>query len=198
MLDVEALRSIYVEGSVFDSSYIRRLEKAKFLKRLSDQITMPVMPGDEPIDYLVTQAIADYLADRTEPQLDGIIYRSIQNGGDGLNVALFHKSSRVEDLCIPDGSVISANLMSWSDDGPEPDYRVWEEVADESENLKDEDKGLHFLMPYSSAPSDDDLRTPTLRFDAETLTVHHIESIQVETTPFCVTRHRMTKRKPKF
>lgn len=50
LLDVGALRSIYVEGSVFDSSYIRKLEKAKFLGRLSQEITMPVMPEGEPAD----------------------------------------------------------------------------------------------------------------------------------------------------
>ena len=39
LLDVEALRSIYVEGSIFDSTYIERLKKAKFLVSLSSQIT---------------------------------------------------------------------------------------------------------------------------------------------------------------
>jgi hypothetical protein len=61
LLDVEALRSIYVRGSIFDSEYIHRLEHAKFLESLSHRITQPVMPDDEPVSYLVTQAIADYL-----------------------------------------------------------------------------------------------------------------------------------------
>ncbi len=62
VLDVEALRSVLVKGSVFDGGHIHKLERAKFLGRLSDRITRPVMPNDEPSDYLVTQAIADYLA----------------------------------------------------------------------------------------------------------------------------------------
>jgi hypothetical protein len=31
LLDVEALRMLNVEGSIFDGSYLSRLEKAKFL-----------------------------------------------------------------------------------------------------------------------------------------------------------------------
>jgi RES domain len=199
LLDVEALRSIYVDGSVFDPSYIRKLEKAKFLGRMSDQITMPVMPEDESTDYLVTQAIADYLASRTKPEIDGIIYRSIQNGSGGLNVALFNKSSRVEALDIPEGTDISAQLESWSDEGPEPNYWVSEEVPEKSEKNRDDDVFPFGLAIGSSyAQHDSDLRTPTLHLDVETVTVHHIDSIQVETTPFSVTRNRTTKRKPEF
>jgi RES domain len=41
LLDDEALRSIYVKGSVFDSTWLDRLKKAKFLGDLSHRITMP-------------------------------------------------------------------------------------------------------------------------------------------------------------
>src|SRR5437016_3397297 len=37
LLDIEVLRSLYVEGSIFDSDYIRRLEKAKFLRTRSEE-----------------------------------------------------------------------------------------------------------------------------------------------------------------
>ena len=62
LLDVEALQSVFVKGSIFDGGHIHQLEHAKFLGHLSRRITMPVMPDDEPTDYLMTQAIADYLA----------------------------------------------------------------------------------------------------------------------------------------
>jgi hypothetical protein len=61
LLDVEALKSVFSKRSIFDGAFISKLEQAKFLGRLSDRITRPVMPSDEPSDYLVTQAIADYL-----------------------------------------------------------------------------------------------------------------------------------------
>jgi hypothetical protein len=67
LLDVEALRSIFVIGSLYDPTFVPRLEKARFLQGLSRRITVPVMPDDEPFEYLVTQAIADYLANRKVP-----------------------------------------------------------------------------------------------------------------------------------
>jgi hypothetical protein len=128
LLDVEALRSIYVEGSIFDPTYIERLKKAKFLASLSSQITKPVMPDDEPFEYFVTQGIADYLATKKEPNLDGIIYRSVQHGRSKRNVVLFHRSARVESLDLPRGSEISAHLYEHSDEGTTPDYWVFEQV----------------------------------------------------------------------
>ena len=71
LLAIEVLRSIYVEGSIFDRAYQARLEKAKFLRTLSHRITEPVMPDDEPFEYLITQVIADYLAAQIKPVLDG-------------------------------------------------------------------------------------------------------------------------------
>lgn len=200
LLDVEALRSIYVEGSLFDSSHIRRLEKAKFLRRLSDHITMPVMPEDESADYLVTQAIADYLASMEEPKLDGIIYRSIQNGGQGRNVALFHKSSRVEALSIPEGMDISALLVRSSDEGPQGDYLVLEEVPDEhSKKGKDYNDFFSSMEPplFADEHYDDDLRSPTLRVDLDTVVVHHIRRINVDSRPFPVRRSHKRKIYPK-
>ena len=199
LLNVEALRqSIYehVHGSVFDPSYIQRLEKALFLKRLSKQITMPVMPEDEAADYLVTQAIADYLAGRTEPVIDGIIYRPIQNGAKGFNIALFQKSSRI-DIKFRDTDTTIPQLDDLSDDGI-PGYFVWEEVPEESAEKKGEDArfsladslDLDFLDPRS----DFDSRSPTLKVDVTTLTVHHIKSIYVETESFPVSWDRMPKR----
>ncbi|MGA8183908.1 MAG: RES domain-containing protein, partial [Terriglobia bacterium] len=54
LLDVAALRSVYVEGSIFDPKYLQSLERAQFLGRLSDRFALPVMPNDEPLDYLAT------------------------------------------------------------------------------------------------------------------------------------------------
>jgi len=68
------------------------------------------MPTDEAFDYLITQAIADYLA--TEVNLDGIIYPSAQAGGKGQNVVLFHNAARVKRMELPPGTEISANLLA--------------------------------------------------------------------------------------
>ena len=61
LLDLNALQSVFIEGSVFDSEYLRRLERAKFLKGVSRRMSRPVMPDDQPLEYLITQSVSDYL-----------------------------------------------------------------------------------------------------------------------------------------
>jgi hypothetical protein len=185
LLDVEALRSILVRGSVFDPSYIRGLEKAKFLERLSNRIIIPVLPEDEPADYLITQAIADYLSGLVTPAIDGIIFRSVQSTGAGVNVVLFHKSSAVRLLDIPEGTEIIARLEGWDDDEPVPDYYVWENLpAQQDDGAGDEPH------PLFAIPSDKDIREATLQVDPTSLKVHHIRGAAYTTDEFDVKRHR--------
>ncbi|MBT3011754.1 MAG: RES domain-containing protein [Candidatus Thiodiazotropha sp. (ex Lucina aurantia)] len=201
LLDVEKLRSIYVKGSLFDPTFIRKLEKAKFLETLSDHITMPVMPDDEAADYLVTQAIADYLSNRTSPELDGIIYRSIQNGNKGRNIALFHKSSRVEVLNIPEGSEFRAYLGMTTEDGRETDYTVIELEPEKPSKPRIKRKQISVFDPIEfSTPyhEDMDIRPTTLKIDADSMKVHHIQSVKVSSSSYSVSRYKSDRRKNKF
>jgi hypothetical protein len=199
LLDIEVLRSIFVEGSIFDTGYLRRLEKAKFLRTLSHIISEPVMPDDEPFEYLITQVIADYLAAQREPALDGIIYPSVQNGGQKKNVVLFHKAARVERLDIPHGTEISAYLDSSDDEGTYPDYWVVENTPPESVPGKADDEELLAFPPPTARPVDhDDHRPKTLKLDIKSVTVHHIEKVTYGTSSFPVERHRSVKSDPKF
>ncbi len=195
LLDVEALGSVSVSGSFFDPTYIRRLERAEFLKRLSYRITMPVMPDDEPFDYLVTQAIADYLAVDATPPLDGIIYRSVQGRKNGFNVVLFHKSALVEPIDLPSGTKVNAHLYESTEDGPEIDYTVWENVPP-----KPQDDGFpklgHRIFPHWSP--DGDYREATLKLDLGSLSVHHVQAVSFKTEPYSVHRHRVEPRPQKY
>lgn len=198
LLDIEALSCVRVAGSVFDPTFLPALEKAQFLKSLSARISRPVMPDDAPFDYLVTQAIAEYLAGRAEPNIDGIIYSSVQSRTQ-RNVVLFHKSSRVAELDIPAGTAISAGTYHSTEDGPEPDYMVWEEVPSVKKEKKQRHAGFNveeFLG--MGIPRDPDTRDTSLRVEVESLRVHHIESVTYATTEFSVTRHRSEKRELPF
>jgi hypothetical protein len=128
LLNVEALRSIIVKGSIFDPAHAERLKKASFLGTLGRQMTLPVMPEDEPSEYLVTQAIADYLANLKTPRLDGIIYRSVQYGKTKKNVVLFRKSARVKQPDPPRDTELDASLYDHDEDGMHPNYWVRENV----------------------------------------------------------------------
>lgn len=204
LLDVTALQSLYVEGSLFDPDYERRLALAKFMARLSDRITTPVMPDDEPTEYLITQMIAGYLARRPAPGLDGILFRSVQQPGDQRNVVLFHHASRVDPLDIPDGTELSVHQFSTSEDGPEPDYAVFEEVPPKPEKAEEEadDLGLgdwaRFRPHELRFDPDADGREAYLRVRKDGLRVRHVKGVTFDTDVFEVSRHRSEKRERKF
>lgn len=194
LLDIAALQSVYVEGSIFDREYIRRLELSKFLGTLSDRMTMPVMPDDEPAEYLITQVIADYLAANEVLNIDGLLYPSVQQRGDHQNVVLFRRASRVKNVDLPEGSTVTAMLGSFDEDGPSPDYWVSEEVP-APEPPKPAPGGAfwppRYLDPFGEANDD---RTPALAVAIDSLQVHHVERIKIKTETFDVRRYRREQR----
>ena len=101
LLDFVSLTKIYVERSHFDPTYASHVGRASFLRRLVREMSRPIMPGDEAFEYLVTQAVAEYLAHKVEPRLDGIIFRSSQTDGAGRNVVLFNHACGVEPYDLP-------------------------------------------------------------------------------------------------
>jgi RES domain. len=202
LLDVEALRSVYTEGSIFDPAYVEQLALAKFLGRLSDRVTMPIMPDDEPTEYLITQAIADYLARRPAPGLDGILFRSVQRPGEHQNVVLFNHASKVTKLELPEGTELSARQYDETEDGPEPDYWVWEETPPKPEGAADDEKeeddffGLNAMLerPDFAFSEDADSREDFLRVDTGQVSVHHVQGVTFDVEEFEVRRHRSEKR----
>jgi hypothetical protein len=154
LLDLTALNDLKCEpGSLFDEAYRLRLKRAGFLRQLSALLSKPVMLTDEPTEYLLTQAIAEYLesADCPPLPLDGIIYPAIQAGYDArtrflpslviqlrprkVNVVLFHKVARVER--IPPNATVNDDswygLFGHFDDRPELKYTVWEAAGESPE-----------------------------------------------------------------
>lgn len=200
LLDLTALEKVQDGGSIFDSTLRDRLERVAFLQTLGRRITRPVMPDDEAFDYLPTQAIADFLATENEPVLDGIIFRSAQVS-EGRNVVLFHKAARVEAMKLPDGTEISAHTSSHTDEGPETDYRVFEEVPPPGASpfKSDDDDWLPGLLSTSQMHRPDpDVREATLRVDPVTVKVHHVEWVNYHCTPHSVARSRHVKPKQKY
>jgi hypothetical protein len=193
LLDVEVLREVFVEGSVFDAEYLRRLERGTFLGRLSERMTRPVMPDDEPFDYLATQAIADFLA--TEMSLDGMIYPSAQKQLPNANIVLFHRAARVEAIEIPADTRFDVQLEIHSEDGPEIDYWVWEEVPPVPPVSSPIEHGPIEIPPalLGSFLSDEiDDRLPTLKMDLGSLEIHHVSGATILRQSYPVKRHRST------
>ena len=208
LLDLTALSDVGVRGSVFDVESAGRMARAAFLRSLSRRITRPVMPDDEPVEYLVTQAIADFLATEASVPIDGIIYPSVQLAGDVLNVVLFHKAARVEVMDIPKGTEMNAHTGWHGEDGWEDDYGVFEKVPPAPAE-SEEEKGESPSWPANLADLatsayriwenlDTDERTPCLRVVPESLRVHQVRKVVVKTKKFRVHRHRSEKREPNF
>lgn len=200
LLDLTVANEVYEEGSIFDPSFKERLARAAFLQSLGARMVRPVMPDDEGIDYLPTQAVADYLATANEPRLDGIIFPSAQVE-DGSNVVLFNHAARVEALALPKGTEIEASTGHNGEDGWETDYYVRESVPPPESTQADpmDDGLLGGLLSHTPPPDPDgDYREATLRFVPDTVKVHHVNWVKVDTTSFDVTRHRSEKRDPKY
>ncbi|WP_186190534.1 RES family NAD+ phosphorylase [Burkholderia gladioli] len=201
LLDLTALRGVHVMGSIFDASLKRRLERAAFLRTLGIWMARPVMPDDEAIDYLPTQAVADFLATMNEPRLDGIVFPSAQTKA-GRNIVLFHHAAKVAESTPLKDAEITVNLGQWSEDGWEIDYSVMEEALPERAPKQSGADGGIFaaLSDYPAEPPrwDADFREAALEVDRDSVKVHHVNSVKVNTTSYSVHRFRFEKRDPKF
>jgi hypothetical protein len=201
LLDLTALSAVSEGGSIFDPGLASRMERAMFLRSLSQRITRPVMPDDEAFDYLPTQAIADFLATENQPPIDGIVFPSVQVAGDALNVVLFYKAARVEAIELPKGTKTKATTGQFYEDGWETEYVVTEEVPPKpaSSEAPTEDSWPTFpALAGGRWPPDPDVREPTLRIDIESIKVHEVRRVQFDTVEHGVRRRRWEKREPGF
>ncbi|TAX87424.1 RES domain-containing protein (plasmid) [Rhizobium leguminosarum] len=198
LLDVSELHSVYVEGSIFDPGHVDRLGLAKFMQRLSDRITRPVMPDDETTEYLITQMIADYLARQPEPALDGILFPSVQCPGDHRNVVLFHHAARVDALPLPEGTELSSRQYMTDEDGDHSGYSVFERVPKPQPEAKPEKHAGGFgdfdIIFLSSQRPESDPREVTLRARTQSMTAHHVSGVAFTTDEYEVHRHRIERR----
>jgi hypothetical protein len=189
LLDLTALKAAIGGGSVFDPNSIHRKERAMFLRSLSERMTRPVMPDDEAFAYLATQAVADFLATEDAPTFDGILFPSVQVSDGSLNVVLFHKSARVEELDIPAGTTIEARTYDVDEDGRHPDYSVREEVPAVVQAVEPADP----FEAYARFGHEGDVRQTTLRVVLDSLRVHQLRRVEFVTHEFEVERYRYVR-----
>jgi hypothetical protein len=116
-----------------------------------------------------------------------------------MNVVLFHKASRVQDMDTPKGTEIRASLYENSDEGQAPDYWVWEETPPEaSPPPEPEDDFLAGFLPGPIDSHGGRYAYPALQLDTDALEVHHVKRVSFKVHRFKVRRHRMEKRKLEF
>lgn len=182
LLDLTAIEEIVESGSIFDPEYANSLAKAKFLGSLKSHITRPVMPDDESIEYVSTQAVADFLATEVNLPLDGIIYPSVQADEDGLNIVLFRKSSAVEKHHFPKNSEIQVTMGYFDGDEWVDDFTV--RITTSAEPNQEEDNPVTFELFLQDASDligmTAEFAPPTLKIILESIEIHNIKKIEVK------------------
>ena len=200
LLDMTALGAASVRGSIFDPEFVRRSERTAFLRNLSRRMTKPVMPDDEAFEYLPTQAVADFLATKSEKPIDGIIYPSVQAAEGALNIVLLHKAALVAELDLPPGTEIDVRLGMDSDEGWERDYVVSEHVPAPPKKVAvappqgPPNLAELYRAPIFEGPAwNPDFREPALKIDVESIEVHIVEKTEFKTENYRVRRYRWEK-----
>ena len=203
LLDLGALSEVYVNSSYFDPEYAVHKARTAFLRYLVSEISRPVLPEDEPLEYLPTQVVAEYLAQIAEPHFDGIIYPSSQTGGSGENVVLFNHSSRVEPYALPAGSSVDVDIPIKNQLDEDDDFYdgIWvsetvpsdinEEVPPTEDGVTRRRTVRAFRDYLLEEPEDD--RNPTLRLDTENVEVLDINAATYNSTKRSVIRNRQTE-----
>jgi hypothetical protein len=190
LLDLTALQDLRPKGSLFDPIFSDTLRKAKFLKNLSNQMAKPVMPDAQNQQYLITQAIADFLSFHTSLQLDGIIYPSVQIERSGVNIMLFNKSSRVKQEKHGDNIKLSAQVREFGPDGYVKMYSISEQkISDGKMAAIRKLDPFGELFVHSKTEYYRDHRKPVLRLDTDTIKVHVISGVSFSKTIFSVNRY---------
>lgn len=195
LLDIGAFQHLFVKSerqSFFDPEFGQLRDKVRFLKRLVDIMSRPVLPSDEDYHYLPIQAVAEYLSEKMEPQLDGLVFPSSQRGGKGENVVLFRHVSSVElDASGKMGMEVIVE-RPWYDEKNErnEDFSILLSRKKVGKIKKKRQKKFQnnkeFPDPNGSQTWCTDIeeypdQKPALRVDLDSLEVRHIQAVKYET-----------------
>ena len=204
LLDLEALTEIWnIDASHFDPDYDKREGRAASLRSLAREICRPVTPQDQAFEYLPSQAVAEYLANKLDLGLDGIIFHSTQTDGAGRNVVLFNHACGVVPDDLPEGTEVEVDTRRPNYD-EDDDCRIWVfETVPPTRSAPPRNDGATLLDSILSSPGwdedaneDEELPTcsePTLRLDVKSVFVLEIKSVRYDHHRCEVFRHRSVK-----
>ena len=187
VLELDKLEELVLDPdtSLFDPNTEEAVSRNSFLRTLSSRMVMPVMPEHEDNGYLITQAIADFLATHPSLNLDGIVFRSVQyqekGAQQGRNVVLFNKASRVASSGSEEIPTSRVQLFETDDDGDH-----WHPEIDV---LHPDDRPE---LRHRSTVTDE--RATTLEIDFDDLEIRQVKGISFSTENALVTKHDDPKR----
>lgn len=187
LLDLSSLEHLVLtKGSLFDPGTQHRIEVTSFLKTLSRKLTIPVFGKTRESEYLITQAVAEYLSLLEAPVLDGIMFHSTQSENPemkddkGYNVVLFSKSSIVSHSHEKDFKY-GVNMY---ENAEYDEWYICPSIYPESENVQLSNNRSH---PNSAKA--------TLEIDVNALEIHTVRAVRFSTDMMEV---ELRKDKPLF
>lgn len=187
VLDLHALNNLALEpdASVFDPNTVSKVGRRDFLKAMADRLAAPVMPESQDRDYLITQAVADFLSTHPKLQLDGIVYPSTQSKKKtcvGLNVVLFSKAASVKGATEGGAMVAEAQLFEHDED----QSYFHPEIVSYPDEVTERMAVAAYFRPSET-------KKPSLELDRGSIEIFKIEGVEYESTNSKVT-HRLGKR----
>lgn len=171
VFDLTALDYLAFEkGSLFDPAIKQRNEVTSFLNSLSRKLTVPISGKNRDSEYLITQAVAEYLSISESLCLDGIMFRSTQSENpekvnDDYNVVLFSKSSKVKNS---EENKVRYNVSMMEN----PEDNIW--IFDPSITPE---KSYETILHHNYGEKIE----PTLEVDISSLEVHTVKGISFST-----------------
>jgi len=176
ILDISALSGLReVGGSIFDDQVTVLNDKANFMRTLSRKLTLPVTGKNPDNEYLITQAVAEYLSQSEENKLDGISFNSTQhprNKGETTmhqNVVLFSKSARIKGA-EPNSRSYQVELY----ENAEYDHWFFNPTLQPLEGNK---RNKHSFSYFS------DKLEPSLEIRADQIVIHKVKGVSYDTNP---------------
>ncbi|WFS02384.1 RES family NAD+ phosphorylase [Rhizobium tumorigenes] len=102
VLDTTSFSGGFKEPNLFSKDHMRRTAQWRFMQRFMVEIARPISRDDEHLDYIPTQAVAEYLLNHHEFHIGGakhrieaIIYRSAQHP-EGKNIVILGDACAIE------------------------------------------------------------------------------------------------------
>lgn len=135
VLDTTRFEAPIKPMSLFSKNYMQRVEQWTFMRQFRREIAKPISPNDEHLDYIPTQAVAEYFAyhhgfkrSGNNARIEGIIFQSAQFR-EGRNIVLLGEAAHVhaptatnmkEQKSTSNGSIFSDTFKSFLDQQRQP------------------------------------------------------------------------------
>lgn len=198
VLDLTVLDDAFVRTSYFDPEFQRLTEQRTFLHTFHAEISRPVQPHEEVLEFIPTQAVAEFLAQRYKPPLDGVLYSSTQTGGKGINIVLLHHAALIEGS--GESGKVEGSLVVGDVEGDVSDGTLFISKVRPPRGAPVRGGRFDVLLPGEEPaldrPSVDERREATLRLGSPAPTIYEVVSVKHDVTEVPVVDGRKAQTRP--